>query len=889
MFEPQSGSVQGIAQMPSNTDTTAENIKFNDQMQAYVQVMEGDVDPTRTLNDAMDLPLSSFFQRPVKIHEQEWLTGSIAEFDINPWQLFFENPRVINRIANYKLLRSKLHIKIVINGNGFHYGRALVAYQPLAAFDGLSEFTQGADTVQLSQMPHIFLNPTNSTGGEIECPFFYPTNYLDIPENGWRNMGMLRCRTLNSLKHANGASDKVTITVFAWAEDVKLSVLTSVDPSSLAPQGLAATKGFEPQSGEIDEANAKGVVSGPATTLAKLSNAAAAIPAIRPFAMATSQVAGAVAGAAKALGYSRPNVTKNPEPYRPTIGSQLATTTTPDTALKMTVDDKQELTIDPRIAGISGDDQLCIKALAKRESYLVSFPWAIGDAPETLLWNSRITPVTWREGGTGQTAYYRFPACAFAALPFKYWTGTINFRFQVVASSFHKGRLKITYDPDHVAAEEYNTNHTQIIDIADKQDFTISIGNGQVTTLLDHAYPGLAGEEEVHSTTRLTTDEHGNGVIAISVLNELTSPDSVSNNDIELNVFVSAGDDFEVFVPDNHFQSFVFKPYINIQTSSQCEDFHAQSGSEMVPDSIGDQQLDAPQQMSEDRVGPLDQDLSMVNKVFTGESITSFRQMLKRYNLHRRQTYGTATGAREVYLQQNMYPYLRGAVAGAIDIATGSIPYTYCNTLLLHWVTAGFAGWRGAIRCKLHHAATLPTGIAYNSEANHTRTIVERHPFLFDADQHNLTVDPQTVVADGTLPVNIIKSQANELTGRYAPTGVNGAVLADESINPIVEFESPFYSRFRFDAGKPYNVTDGNLYTEGWTAYMSILLNPTTFTDMYYATGEDFQVYFYTGLPRMYYEADPPPPPAPAVAGRPEKPKAAPEQPAKPSFFKKII
>jgi hypothetical protein len=68
----------------------------------------------------------------------------------------------------------------------------------------------------------------------------------------------------------------------------------------------------------------------------------------------------------------------------------------------------------------------------------------------------------------------------------------------------------------------------------------------------------------------------------------------------------------------------------------------------------------------------------------------------------------------------------------------------------------------------------------------------------------------------------------------------------------------PYYSQLRFEAGKPYNVTSGFQQTEGWMSHQSRFLTEKSYTDLYYATGEDFQVYFYNGLPRMYFESDPP-------------------------------
>jgi hypothetical protein len=148
-----------------------------------------------------------------------------------------------------------------------------------------------------------------------------------------------------------------------------------------------------------------------------------------------------------------------------------------------------------------------------------------------------------------------FPATAVAAMPFRYWTGTLKYRFQIVCSTFHKGRLKFVYEPNEVDAVEYNTNYMRIVDIAKEQDFTLDIGIGQEVNLLTHHNPGADNVTEVYSTTKYTSNDVGNGVLSVYVVNELTTPNSTVNNDIEINMFISAGDDFEVFVPSNEYQS----------------------------------------------------------------------------------------------------------------------------------------------------------------------------------------------------------------------------------------------------------------------------------------------------------------------------------------------
>jgi hypothetical protein len=96
------------------------------------------MDPTRSLQDANDASLANFFSRPIKIAEEEWSTSANLNFDLDPWSLYFDNPRVANRLNNFSLLKANLKVKVVINGNGFQYGRMLVSYLPFDIYDTLS-------------------------------------------------------------------------------------------------------------------------------------------------------------------------------------------------------------------------------------------------------------------------------------------------------------------------------------------------------------------------------------------------------------------------------------------------------------------------------------------------------------------------------------------------------------------------------------------------------------------------------------------------------------------------------------------------------------------------------------------------------------------------------
>jgi hypothetical protein len=463
-------------------------------------------------------------------------------------------------------------------------------------------------------------------------------------------------------------------------------------------------------------------------------------------------------------------------------------------------------------------------------------------APETLLWNGRVDPALFNENGGA----YDFPALAMAALPFRYWTGTLKFRFQIVCSAFHKGRLKIVYDPSYIDTNEYNTNYLEVIDIAETQDFTIEIGNGQERTLLERAVPGTDNQSWMFNTTPLFPASYGNGVVGVFVVNELTTPNSTINNDIQINVFVSAGDDFEVFVPSDDFQKFTFKPQSGLEPQSGMEENNGES--EGVP---------APQTLSSDILGTGVQSTELVNKVFVGEAITSFRPLLKRYNRWRRErtcaSFTTPTYSRITTLKNN-FPFYRGNVPGAVDRRVGDIPYNYVNKVLLHWVCAAFSGWRGSIRYKMVfdkiNKSNTNDHIASQIYISRQTEQVPSQP------SYSRSIGAETAYASDN------ECSRRILANMTLQTGTEGMLYATDTINPTVEFEVPYQTPFRFTPGKILNYTDGSkrTFTPSWAMEARIYGNPQSGVDYHVAAGEDFQTYFFTGLPRVYLESIPPDP-----------------------------
>lgn len=598
LLDAQSESLFNVSINTGSTDTLQENIHFVDQNPAWEYTVGSEPDPSFGSADMNDANLGEFFTRPLKIVDLDWATTDGNFFSsFNPWELYFENPRVINRINNFNNLRSKLHLKFVINGNGFHYGRVIASYKPLASIDEVT--TERAffneDVIGASQRPHIYLDPTTSMGGDMVLPFFYFNNALSIPRAEWSQMGRMDLKAIQQLKHANGATDAVRISVFAWTEDLVLSTPTNQNSTALTAQGGVLTKleticidcktKFEcctkscadesahiprttsceclngdvlldAQSMEKDEYGGK--VSGPATALANMAGYLTKVPGIGMYARASQLALSGVASIAAIFGYCRPVVDAAIVPFRPAYMGNFANCNTPDSCSKLTTDIKQETTIDPRTTGLAGVDEMNIKSIITRESFLTNFDWNVGTNTGTRLFTIQVTPYLWSVLNAGAAEeLHMTPSCHVGCL-FQNWRGTMKYRFQVVCSNFHKGRIQIQYDPYDSTDNEFNVAYNKIIDISEEKDFTVEVGWGIPHCYGDAVNPGTGSLPYRKGNTLpypINNPNVQNGQISVWVLNDLTVPASNINNNIQINVFTSCGDNMEFANPTDEYIS----------------------------------------------------------------------------------------------------------------------------------------------------------------------------------------------------------------------------------------------------------------------------------------------------------------------------------------------
>jgi len=833
------------------------------------------MDATRDFGFYGDANLQEYLRRPVKISDQAWtVTSGSLNYTLDPWSLFLEDTNVRNRIEGYRLLQGTMHLRIAINGGPFFYGRAIAAYEPRHNDNDHSFGAANSEfyTAQLSLLPHVYLDPTTSEGGELVPPFFNPDNWIDLIGDSYRDMGQLRIQSMNDLLHANASTGTVNISVYAWMENVRLAAPTTATYNTYVAQSgeiiypvagatllgtlavamkyFKSTCSYAQQDGDSDEAVMEpqagdeygtGVVSKPASTVAKVAGWLTGVPAIKPYARATEIAASTVGRMAHVFGFSRPTLINNIERVKNKAGGNLANTDQHEAVAKLALDSKQELSVDPRTVGLSNVDEMSFDYIKQKEMYVTTVNWSESDGGGTSLGVFSVGPDYALPTTLSTLTHHQVAPMYGLALPFQNWRGSIKYRFQLAASQLHRGRLRITYDPYQAGVSGENQVYSRIVDLSTNRDFEMVVS-------WNHARPWLRVQNRLGSATigshpGMTTVSMSplfhNGQIRIEVVNELTSPDPALSQPVYINCFVSAAEDFELANPTDEVLNLLeFEP-------QSGEVFEPQSGEE------GEEVIDEADDIPESPTGitPIGEQEALDaphNHVFFGETFKSVRSMLKRYCYHQAITADGVSGA--IYSYESNFPVEPGqSVAPRHETGAAatpaSTPYNYTSMTYLNYFTPAFVGWRGGLRSKYFWP--------YDNSTN-------SNPFLM-IRRSPVPINQADCGAIGHAAITN-HSTWNALIQSRFKVGA-GHDVTYSAIDGAVEVEFPFYSEKRFAPARSF-LDGSNGSSEDYKGndfgHLFYMMTGTTQTiPRFVAAGDDFSLFFFIGWPPLLFRQKP--------------------------------
>jgi len=775
-----------------------------------------------------DFELGDFLSRPVEIKSGEFDVGSnFTTVGILPWSLFLNDAAIIKKISNYSYIQCKLKVKIVINSTQFIYGLYGMSYHPHHTWNPIS--SNGDDFRCLSQRPTIWIEPHKNKGGVIELPFFHYNNWLKLDHiNDSIDMGKLTLYQVVQSQAANAdLTNKPSYTVYAWAEDVKLC-------------GNTVKAVLQSKKDEYGNKPISSMASAVSSVAESLSN----LPVIAPFAKATQIGADAVGAISSVFGFTNVPVIDNAVPYKSMPFHGLASTEISNVVDKLTLDPKNELCIAPGTVGLPDVDELAIQHLISKEAILTTVDWEQTSAQDTSLFRSQVTPTMCNPSGeANQTKLLDTPLGMVSRLCSN-WRGDIIVRVKIIASQYHRGRLRVSYDPTgDIFTNPVSTTvvQTKIIDISDQTDIQFRIPYMAATSWL-RTRDGLHHDYEIttaDSTMTYDEDFH-NGRFQIRVLNPLTAP--INTATAKLVISVKGADNFEIANPSdiNFGQTGLPSPF-TVQSNMKSGTIDDETGEEVCTMVMGS-------------VAIPPKNRYLVNM---GEQFQSLRTLLRRscmINNELALRTGAGVNSTQFYkYTMTKYPPSYGYDTNGMHSAEGLVTpasdfnFNYASVTPYTWIAPCFVGQRGSMIW--HFNASFTDGVDSVKVRRITETDVDTQAEL-------------RVITSNYASGSYSDSARNSIS-KSGP-GVSGLSLVNQRTQAGLSVLMPQYSKYRFVSTDPANATYGrdsdDTENEKFVVEM-VVPNSTDNTpctyERYSSVGTDFNLFYFLNVPPRYVYALP--------------------------------
>lgn len=738
--------------------------------------------------------LSKFLERPVMIADGSLALSTNISLQWNPWTLYLAEPAIRAKLRNVGFLRATMNVQINISGMPFHYGRLVGAYWPFADVSDLWTSVSGNGQANmacaLTQLPgRQLIDPKENKPAVFRIPWISPmpmgrlfnNSAVAIPAGtafSDFDLGLLMLNSINQIKSTSSSPSTVSYMIYAWLTDVELG----------CPTGTVLTITTESDERE------RGPVEKWSSGAAKVAGALSTIPEIAPLALPSAMALKGISNLAAYFGWSVPNVEKQPMRVKNEPFQCDANTIGFDTGKRITLDPKQELTVDPRIVGVDCDE-LSFDYLSGVESYLDTFTWAHTVTPlSTVMYYVGINPCIGVQRSTNN--YIQPTALAFCAMPFQFWRGDIILRFEIVCSSFHRGKYAVFFDPNIAHASlitsglSLNKQYMKVIDIQETQSVEFCVSWSYVREWCRNFsarsnIAGTCGTTNPFSASTATWDMY-NGFVGIIPFTALQSPD---NSDVSVNIYIRGKDMHYNFTTDTLLPS-----------------------SRALTQSV---EVDRPSEVQRAvtcfELNPTGAKSREISTRYFGEEVHSFRSLLKRF-----QTTFNGTAASTA---TSGYVSISGSIMPVIN-PTFSVDTTLVATFL-GYLRYAYLGWRGGLRKRIRFVSPSMEGMMNNVKVSLTSA----------ATSATTTAAGYTAVTSNVFSL------------------VSGTCAYVPCTNGGIEFEVPYYSNNLFinspdgtNLGTPSATTTWEQnFVRSYTVRWETMLNSTTF-NVYEETAaaEDF-------------------------------------------------
>jgi hypothetical protein len=655
--------------------------------------------------------LGKFLERKVLLGTSLWTEGSLFTVSRqDPFRQLISNPSNLTKLKGYRWFRADMEITVSISAAPTLFSALHVAYVPLdsatnagnsygfpmAITGSATGHAVGSDLIglcQRSSCPYSgWVYPQEGSSLTLTIPFIYPLDWYDLLMTP-TTFGTLMMESPMSLRSVGTASTNVaSISVYARFFNVSLAGPTNYDVAQSS------------------------TLKGASKDLSRMGFGSA------------SAWANLASHAARIVGLSNPPQIEPPTHTVPRAFPNLSCVDTADDSQIMTMGKHPVLASDP---STESDDELNIAKLAAIPSFVALHSWTVSKPVGEAVGTFYVTPSTFMSiSSTGANAnvyqtIYPSVSC-YVGTMFTHWRGTMCYRFKVLASQYHRGKLRFYYDsgyfPNATPTEGYCPS--VILDLAESTEAVIRVPMNSSLPWLRTKLQfngGAAGAlvSPIGSDVTLPTETASrvahNGSIRYEVSQQLTCPDRVGNVQIIV----------ETWMEDAQFANPTSMVTTAGVSTTLIDPYQWQSGCIVVDDPITqppDTVVDVPQSgvtnvglgtelVVHDLTGSSSKGRGLEHAF--GEDITSLRALIHRVGFYRTITppqtlvpaSGPTSGVVDIIYCFPRIPRPLGqefsSTAGTFtSLASGGPAYNFVQTTNFTRVGAMFHGFKGSLRWK---------------------------------------------------------------------------------------------------------------------------------------------------------------------------------------------
>lgn len=513
--------------------------------------------------------LRDYFGRPRIIG-----TGSISNLGrftsgnvFSDLSAYFPNANV--RLAGAYGLRFTLQLTIQVSATPFHQGLLALAWQYGSVVDSSTEYDRTSEPFSITQLPHVRMNLQKETSMTLSVPFLSSLDYLPIRGDfsglvygHFAGSSILATPTLPS----TGAP---TYKVYMSLHDIELLGATSwTDNSILIQSGLSdqITRTVKRLSQADAELRRSKALSSTLSTVGAALNTMGSIPLLSSLTGTPAWLANSLAKTAAAFGYAAPAME---ESYQRKLDNRTLDVThidVPIAAAKLSPFQSNKLEISEAM-GATAEDAMSMSYVLSKPSQLFRGSVSTSQTVTTVVYATKISPMSfWFKApsaivsGQGNvplpfsstlTTNAVYPTTLlYLADSFRYWRGSLRFKFTFAKTAFHGGHLLACFIPYNEQAA--NTGISNVGRIP--ENFAGAPQTNAYSATFD-----MRAADEFEFEVPYIADAPFRGVndsigtLSLTVLNPVVTTSAEVSATISFIVEVSAGEDFEfsTYVPSS--------------------------------------------------------------------------------------------------------------------------------------------------------------------------------------------------------------------------------------------------------------------------------------------------------------------------------------------------